>query len=537
MKIYLGEDGVDDVLSGSLFNDQLIALSGDDVLLGHVGDDILEGGDGDDVLIGGIGDDLLLGGANRDVFELTQGDDTAFGGDGNDHFVVNGFAGDHVVITDTAGRSDTLDFSGGITGARIDLAPGSISTVDDRTIELTGLSDDDGARQLEMVLLQDLSGSFGDDVSTVRGLADDLIAAISGLTADVQLGLASFIDKPISPFGSTTDHEYLTQLALTGDFDAWKAALDALTIGSGADGPEAQLTGLMQVALRDSEVGWSSDALKVVVLTTDAAPHVAGDFSTVPSNDGDDITDGPSNDGTGEDYPSVDQVKDALLAGGVIPIFAVTSSVVADYQALVDAFGFGTVVELSSDSSDIIDAIEGGIADATDTMIENAIGTDQNDVIIGNNADNELKGRDGDDVLRGGIGRDDLMGGKGADLLKGQGGADNLDGGIGNDTLLGLAGDDVLNGGLGRDVLRGGTGADTFQFIASEMNAVDVVAGFNNGTDTFEILDTTLHSFADIGATQDGDDVILDLGGTDFATVRDTLVADIDASDFNFGLV
>lgn len=518
MKVYLGEDGVDDVLSGSIFNDQLVGLGGDDVLLAHVGDDILEGGDGNDVLVGGIGDDTLLGGAGRDVFELTQGDDTAFGGDGNDHFVVNGFAGDHVVITDTAGRNDTLDFSGGITGARIDLNPGATSTVDDRIIELTGLSDDDGSRGLELVLLEDLSGSFSDDLTTVSGLADDLIAAITGLTTDVNLGLASFIDKPISPFGSSSDHEYLTQLALTNDFSSWKTALDGLSTGSGADGPEAQLTGLMQLALRTSEVGWSSDALKVAVVATDAAPHMAGDFSSVPSNDGDAITDGPGNDGTGEDYPSLTQVKDALLAGGVIPIFAVTSGVVSTYQDIVDEFGFGTVVELSSDSSDIIDAIEGGISDATDTQIENAIGTDLRDVILGNSAGNLIKGRAGNDKIEGAKGGDDLLGGQGKDALFGQ------------------KGNDLLDGGLGKDKLVGGSGDDVFQFKASSMNATDVVKDFTDGSDTFSILDTTVHSFSDISVTASGSDVVLALSGTDFALVKDTAVADIDASDFSFGL-
>ena len=539
MKVQFGEDGVDDVLAGTLRNDQLIGLGGDDVLLGHVGDDILEGGEGWDYLIGGIGDDLLLGGNKRDVFELTQGDDTAFGGNGNDHFVVNGFAGDHVVITDTSGNNDTIDFSGGITSARIDMNAGAISTVDDRTIELTGLSDDEGARALEMVLLEDLSGSFGDDISTVSGLADDLVTAISGLAADVELGLASFIDKPISPFGSTSDHEYQTELALTGDYDAWKAALDALVLGSGADGPESQLTGLMQTALRTAEVGWSSDALKVVVLATDAVPHMAGDFAGVPSNDGDDVTDGPGDDGTGEDYPTLDQVKDALLKGGIIPIFAVSdfgTSVTEAYQDIVDFFGFGTVVDLSSDSSDIIDAIEGGIAEATETLIENAIGTDQDDVIDGNNADNEIKGRDGDDVIRGHKGGDELIGHAGGDVLRGQKGWDSLDGGIGFDRLIGNQGKDTLDGGLGRDTLIGGLHADTFQFKQAEMNFADTVVDFEDGVDQFSILSETSRSFSDIGVRQNGDDVILELDGVDFAEVRNTLATDIDASDFSFGL-
>jgi len=517
MKEIWGIDGEDDILAGTLFNDQIRGLGGDDILFGQSGDDTLDGGDGDDVLSGGLGDDLLLGGAGRDVFDLSAGDDVAFGGDGNDHFIVNGLAGDHVVITDTAGRADTLDFSGGITGAKINMTAGSLSYVDNRVIELTGLSDD-GERPLEMVLLQDLSGSFSDDVATVRALADDLIATLSGLADSVRLGLASFIDKPTSPFGVVGDHEYQTELGLTSDFDAWKAALDAMIVGNGNDGPEAQMTGLMQVALRMAEVGWSSDALKVVVLTTDAVPHFAGDNPVAP-NDGDAVTDGPGDDGTGEDYPTLDQVKDALLNAGIIPIFAVTSGVVSAYQDIVSQFGFGTVVTLSSDSSDIIDSIEGGISDATDTLIENAIGTDFRDLINGNDANNLILAKDGNDKVWGYNGNDELYGGRG------------------KDNLLGGAGKDVLDGGRDKDSMTGGAGDDVFQFKVATMNKADIVTDFTDGEDKIAILDTSLHSFAEITATQNGDDVILDLSGTTFAVLRDVDVASIDASDFVFDLI
>ncbi|MGE4325764.1 MAG: hypothetical protein AB7E21_06590 [Pseudodonghicola sp.] len=517
MKEIWGIDGEDDILAGTLFNDQIRGLGGNDILFGQSGDDTLDGGEGDDVLSGGLGDDVLLGGSGRDVFDLSAGDDVAYGGDGNDHFIVNGLAGDHVVITDTAGRRDTLDFSGGITGAKINMTAGSLSYVDDRVIELTGLSDD-GERPLEMVLLQDLSGSFSDDVITVRGLADDLIATLSGLADSVRLGLASFIDKPTSPFGSPGDHEYQTELGLTSDFDAWKAALDAMIVGSGNDGPEAQMTGLLQVALRAGELGWSSDALKVVVLTTDAAPHFAGDNPVAP-NDGDAVTDGPGDNGTGEDYLTIDQVKAALLDAGIIPIFAVTSGVVSDYQALVDEFGFGTVVTLSSDSSDIIGSIEGGISDATDTLIENAIGTDLADVIHGNSANNLIRGRAGNDKIFGDTGNDTLVGGQGKDKLSGE------------------RGNDVLDGGEGKDWLKGGAGDDTFRFNMPKVDKADIIVDFTNGSDQIAVLDVALHSFADITATQIGDNVVLELLGTKFATLLDTNATDIDASDFSFGLV
>jgi Ca2+-binding RTX toxin-like protein len=534
MRDIVGKNWADDILAGSLFNDRILGLGGNDVLFGQSGDDVLDGGDGNDVLVGGLGDDLLLGGAGRDVFDLSAGDDVAFGGDGNDYFVVNGLAGDHVVITDTSGKDDWLDFSGGITGANINLNAGTISTVDDRTIELTGLSDET-TRPLEMVLLQDLSGSFGDDVATVQGLADDLIASISGLATTVRLGLASFIDKPTSPFGGSGDHEYMTQHGLTGDYAAWKAAVDAMTIGYGNDGPESQMTGLLQVALRGAEMGWSADALKVVVLTTDAEPHLAGDHPVTP-NDGDDVTDGPGDDGTGEDYPTLDQVKAALLEAGIIPIFAVTSGVVADYQAIVDYFGFGTVVTLSSDSSDIIDAIEGGITDATDTMIENAIGTEFADNILGNDVGNTIMANDGNDRVRGGAGHDDLYGEQGNDKLWGGTGKDLLSGGAGKDRLAGNSGRDVLAGGEDNDWLKGGAGADEFRFDLTGNAGLDVVQDFENGLDQIAILDSSVLSFADVGARTDGADVILDVLGTDFAILRGTALADIDASDFTFGI-
>lgn len=516
MNEILGDPLEDDVLSGTLFSDSIVGYGGDDVIFGNNGDDTIDGGDGNDVLSGGIGDDTILGGEGKDVVELSAGDDVAIGGNGNDTYIVNGYAGDHVVITDTGGKADKLDFSGGITGATIDLTPGTLSYVDDRIVELTGVSED-SERPLELVLLQDLSGSFSDDIFTISGLKDDLVESLTGLTGSVELGLASFVDKPTSPFGSVGDYEYQTELALTSDFDAWKTAIDDLSIKSGNDGPESQLTGLMQVALREAEVGWSDGALKVVVLTTDAVPHMAGDNPVAP-NDGDDVLDGPGNDGTGEDYPTIQQLKDALVAGGIIPIFAVTSSVIPDYEDIVDQLGFGSVVELSSDSSDIIGAIELGITTASETLIEKVCGTNYDDDILGNDADNTMRGKAGDDVINGGAGKDLIYGGDGEDLLKG---------GKGKDTL---------NGHKGSDDLKGGKGDDTFVFDVSLDTKKDTVQDYADGADSFEVLDVSVHSFADIGVRADGSDVILDLLGVDFARVADTSVADIDASDFTFGL-
>lgn len=82
-------------------------------------------------------------------------------------------------------------------------------------------------------------------------------------------------------------------------------------------------------------------------------------------------------------------------------------------------------------------------------------GTEENDVLDGDNSNNTLKGDRGNDLLQGFGGDDFLLGQKGNDFLVG---------GDGIDTLKGGKGQDILVGGQGADVLRGGGGRDQFVF-------------------------------------------------------------------------
>jgi Ca2+-binding RTX toxin-like protein len=135
--------------------------------------------------------------------------------------------------------------------------------------------------------------------------------------------------------------------------------------------------------------------------------------------------------------------------------------------------------------------------------IENLMGSEQDDVLTGNEFANELHGGGGADTLVGGDGADTLVGGDGNDTaiyqaslqgvvaslmthsgtsgdaagdalysienligsahddeLTGDDGANTLTGGGGDDTLLGLNDDDELDGGNGHDILDGGKGID-----------------------------------------------------------------------------
>lgn len=226
---------------------------------------------------------------------------------------------------------------------------------------------------LDVLLLQDLSGSFDDDLPTVRRLVPNLVSALQKRQPDSTFGVASFTDKPIDPFGISGDYVYRLNQQQTTDATAIQSTVNNLTVretsGGAFDGPEAQLEGLLQTALRSqSEIGFRDSARRVVVVATDAEFHQAGDGRkagiTKPNNLDRTLDGNPP--GTGEDYPSIPQVRQALINANLVPVFAVTKDQIATYRDLVDdsdgdGLGFGSVVELKSDSSNLVDAITTGL--------------------------------------------------------------------------------------------------------------------------------------------------------------------------------
>jgi Ca2+-binding RTX toxin-like protein len=164
----------DDVLTGTLFSDQLVGLAGndtlsgsglDDLLIGGTGNDSLQGGEGDDILLDRAGDDSLEGGAGNDTFRIVaNGNDTVDGGDGNDTLYIN-FSGSTANITQTV------------------LTPQGESGVfsDDAGNSVTYLSDPQG---IDIILTSGsgndfIIGSTGNDVFN-GGSGDDSIGGGEG---------------------------------------------------------------------------------------------------------------------------------------------------------------------------------------------------------------------------------------------------------------------------------------------------------------------------------------------------------------------
>ena len=396
--------------------------------VGNSGNNTLSGGSGDDTLDGDDGDDLLLGGDGDDNLHSHSGHDILSGGSGDDTYHVSG---GHVEIEDYLGH-DTIDFSDGVEDNYVDLSGDTQSEIENEFCDFTpgGTT----SAPLDVQFLQDLTGSFADDIATVRGLIPQIVTALQGVQVNAQFGVSTFVDKPVSPFGATGEWVYRMPLALTSDTAALTTTYNTMFTNNGLDGPEAQIESLMQLALHATDIGYRPDSARFVVLFTDAPYHVAGDGAAggiLTPNNGDDQFPG---DGALEDYPNFAQVTAAVEAANIIPIFAIASGYNATYQSLVDTMGRGTVVTLSANSSNIVAAITAGLTAATTTHIEDAIGGSGSDTIIGGVEENGLFGNDGNDDLTGGIGNDNLDGGNDDDALEGGEGNDSLHGGAGDDT-------------------------------------------------------------------------------------------------------
>ena len=174
------------------------------------------------------------------------------------------------------------------------------------------------------------------------------------------------------------------------------------------------------------------------------------------------------------------------------------------------------------------------------TDIEHLVGSEFNDTLAGDGEDNILEGRNGDDVLYGGpAGGDDTMsGGNGDDRVFGGRGNDILTGGEGSDYLKGGPGEDILIvDGNDMDVLYGGPDQDTFRFFPSDLGGGSI-GDFTDGEDVIDLTEfTDINSMDDLDIISHGDNVQIEVPGTDYLTIiilSGFDVANLDNSDFLF---
>eukprot|EP01071_Lankesteria_metandrocarpae_P006682 Lankesteria_metandrocarpae@DN4444_c0_g1_i1.p1 len=214
----------------------------------------------------------------------------------------------------------------------------------------------------EVMIVQDVSFSFADDLKTLSTNSNPLLTLFD-MFPKARIGLSSFSDKPGSYH---TDYCFNLDHRLSEDKESLTEAYKSLSVKNGGDVADSQLDALLH-SLRDP-VGWTVGAtdesgmnmLRVLVLITDDTYHTAEESSLPPYNSY------HPKACEFHAYPYETEVRTAMTTIGAVPLFLVTSDIKEQYETLLRKTNpSGVVTAISSDSSDILDALKYGLETIT----------------------------------------------------------------------------------------------------------------------------------------------------------------------------
>ncbi len=216
--------------------------------------------------------------------------------------------------------------------------------------------------RVDLYFLQDLSSSFRDDLPNFQRMIKDLVRRheSGALGRDVSIGFGSFIDKPLSLRAQVRgDYTFRPMASMQASSSEIVAAAESLQAGyGGVSDAEAQYEAIIELLGNTAAVGFREGAKKIIIIVTDAEALSAGGWPDAPAPE-DGFADG---DPMNEDYPSFDQVSQALRAHDATPIFLVTDGVTGFYNDFVRQHGDGIVGRITSDSENLTNAIFSSLA-------------------------------------------------------------------------------------------------------------------------------------------------------------------------------
>ncbi|PCI57211.1 MAG: hypothetical protein COB36_02810 [Alphaproteobacteria bacterium] len=388
-----GDDRSGLIISDTITGD-LAGFSTDDIIYAGFGDDEVEGGLGNDRLYGEQGNDTIYGGAGDDIIDGGADDDELYGGDGNDTFIDSDgndiyHVGSGDIIQLGAGNNELISIGGELSGVTLDL-----SAYEDITIDGTGLA-------------RDFSGIVTNSYKLLYG--GNSIDIIDTITPG---------NTPIITFNNGSSAALNTILVVgygSDDADAYSelySQVDDLIYAGGGDDYFIMWYG------NDTVYGGDGNDIIRAITASENTPDSSGNLIAYGES-GDDYLEGGIGDdelygGDGNDQISDISGGDNILFGGAgDDIFFVAW----DGGDTIDGGeGMDTVVlSLANVNTAIsygyeIDLGEQTVTNSAGThqliSIEGALGSENDDVLIGNSQDNVLGGGGGNDELYGGGGDD-----------------------------------------------------------------------------------------------------------------------------------
>jgi len=215
-----------------------------------------------------------------------------------------------------------------------------------------------------------------DDKANLARLGNTLASEMNKITQNFRLGFGSFVDKKTMPYVSTVPEKLASpctgcaapygfhhKLRLTDDTSRFESEVISAPISGNLDSPEGGFDAIMQAISCKNEIGWRNQSRKMLLFSTDAGFHYAGDGKLggiVTPNDGQCHldSDGFYKESLNQDYPSISQLSHHIAEKKVNVIFAVTQNQLPVYTKLSDFIEGSTFGELAQDSANIVELVK-----------------------------------------------------------------------------------------------------------------------------------------------------------------------------------
>lgn len=205
--------------------------------------------------------------------------------------------------------------------------------------------------KVEVCLLEDETGSFGDDITNLKTAAPGIYDTVVAASPEARFAVSGFRDYPIYPYGEPSDWVYWLRSTMSSDKTVWTNGVNSLTAGGGADTPEAQYDAIVGAlkGFTDPTKGVqsacnfdaSTNVTKVLLVATDAPFHIPTGGADPHVND-------------------LTSTENALIAAGVKVIGLKGPGAGSELDALALATG-GSVQPVTSDGANIGGAIIAGL--------------------------------------------------------------------------------------------------------------------------------------------------------------------------------
>jgi len=229
---------------------------------------------------------------------------------------------------------------------------------------------------VDLYYLMDLSKSMEDDKHKLSELGELLAERMQNITSNFRLGFGSFVDKVVMPYVSTVPanllepcsgcaapYGFINAMPLSTNTDLFAREVNRAAVSGNLDAPEGGFDAIMQAIVCKDQIGWRNRARRLLVFSTDASFHYAGDGKLggiVKPNDGACHLDqaGWYTHSTTQDYPSVSQINQKVKENSVNLIFAITKEQLNIYEQLgkhVEGASYGM---LSNDSSNVVELVQ-----------------------------------------------------------------------------------------------------------------------------------------------------------------------------------